>query len=339
MVKIKNRRYIGNKNKLLNDIFETVETNIENKNYTFADLFAGTGVVSYYFAEKGHKVFINDILFSNYIIYKAWFGNEKIEKAKIEKAISEFNEIDCRKLNENYFSQIYGDKYYLNDVAKKIGYIRDLIEQNKNHFNNREYAILITSLLYAADKAANTVGHFEHYLKSQPRNNHLVLEMLDAKILPSAEIFNTDANILAKQIKADVVYIDPPYNARQYVNFYHVLENLARWEKPTEFEGTSMKFKRNHLKSGYSQAKAPDLFADLIKSLTCNLIVVSYNNTYSANSTASNNKITEKQLKDILSTKGIVSCKEIDYNFFNAGKTHFKNHKEMIFVCRVTKEA
>ncbi|MBU4457771.1 MAG: DNA adenine methylase, partial [Candidatus Omnitrophica bacterium] len=40
--------------------------------------------------------------------------------------------------------------------------------------------------------------------------------------------------------KCDVAYIDPPYNARQYINFYHVLENLAKWEKPVEFEGKSI---------------------------------------------------------------------------------------------------
>jgi adenine-specific DNA-methyltransferase len=322
----------------LNEIFQSAENNIENKNYSFADLFAGTGVVSYFFAEHGHKIFVNDNLFSNYLAYKSWLGNEKIDKQKIQKTINELNDIDCKKLDENYFSKIYGGKYYSNDVAKKIGFIRDLLEQTKENFNDREYAILVTSLLYSADKTANTVGHFEHYLKGEPRENTLVLEMLDIeKPLSKAEIFNNDANELARRIKADVVYIDPPYNARQYVNFYHVLENLARWEKPTEFDGISMKFKRNHLKSGYSKAKAPELFADLINSLDCKLIIVSYNNTYSANSTASNNKITEKQLTDILSRKGIVSCKEIDYNYFNAGKTHFNNHKEMIFICKVTK--
>jgi len=336
MIKIKNRRYIGNKNKLTEEIFQSVESNIEKANYSFADLFAGTGVVSCFFAEQGHKAFVNDILFSNYVAYIAWLSSEKLDTYKLQKTLDVCNNIDGKCLEENYFSRIYGNKYYSIHDAKKIGYIRDYIEENKKKYNEREYAVLITSLIYAADKIANTVGHFEHFLKSKPKENKLKLEMIELSSTDiKATLFNKDANDLAKQISADVVYLDPPYNARQYVNFYHVLENLARWEKPTEFEGTSMKFKRNHLKSGYSRSNAPDLFRDLINSLNCKLIVVSYNNTYSANSNASNNKITEEQMINILSQKGIVKSKEVNHNFFNAGKTNFENHKEKLYICKV----
>jgi adenine-specific DNA-methyltransferase len=98
-----------------------------------------------------------------------------------------------------------------------------------------------------------------------------------------------------------------------------------------------MKFKRNHLKSDYSKAKAPQVFDDLIKNIKAKLIVVSYNNTYSAKSTASNNKISEEELVETLNKKGKVTKREIDYKFFNAGKTDLKNHKEFIFTCEVTK--
>lgn len=153
----------------------------------------------------------------------------------------------------------------------------------------------------------------------------------------NVEIFNEDANILAKRKRCDIVYIDPPYNGRQYINFYHVLENLARWNKPTEFDGSSMKFKRDWLKSGYSRAEAPTLFADLIQSLDCEIIIVSYSNTYSAKSTASINKISEEQLFNTLSNKGKTTKIEIDYSAFNSGKTSLENHKEYIFTCEVNK--
>ena len=96
-----------------------------------------------------------------------------------------------------------------------------------------------------------------------------------------------------------------------------------------------MKFKRNHLKSDYSRAKAPEVFEDLIKNIKGKLIVVSYNNTYDAKSGASNNKISEKQIEGILSKKGKLTKVEIDYKFFNAGKTDLKNHKEYLYVCEV----
>ena len=165
------------------------------------------------------------------------------------------------------------------------------------------------------------------------------MELFDInnKIIP-ADIYNEDSNLLAKKITADIVYIDPPYNARQYVNFYHVLENLARWNKPQEFEGNSMKFKRNELKSGYCRDKAPQLFSNLIDDIDCELIIVSYNNTYSAKSISSINKISENDIFEILSRKGNVERIEIDYNAFNTGKTKIKNHKEYLYICEVNRQ-
>ncbi len=336
MLEIYNRRYVGCKRKLLSDIYNTVEINFNKDSYRFVDLFAGTGSVGAFFLNKGKKVALNDNLYSNFIAYSAWFGSSGFSDLKIKKIIDSFNEIDATILDNNYFSKIYGDKYFSNSDAKKIGYIREQISDMR--LKERERFILLTSLMYATDKIANTVGHFEHFLSKKPMGNHLRLEQLKIDKNKKAQIYLEDANKLARKIKSDVVYIDPPYNARQYINFYHVLENLMRWNKPMEFEGTSMKFKRNHLKSDYSKAKAPIVMKDLIENINAKMIIVSYNNTYSAKSTASNNKITEMQMEEILTTKGdLVEKKEINYKHFNSGKTNFKEHKEFLYVCKVAK--
>lgn len=47
-----------------------------------------------------------------------------------------------------------------------------------------------------------------------------------------SHISNLDANEFIKTVKADLVYIDPPYNSRQYCDAYHLLENVAVWNKP-----------------------------------------------------------------------------------------------------------
>jgi len=306
------------------------------RDYTFADLFAGTGVVGYHFAKLGKKVVVNDTLFSNVVAYKAWFGDTAINNQRISEVLNLFNKVDIKALLPNYFSQTYGGKYYTVGNAKAIGFIREQIELIKNEISEREYYVLLASLLYYADKIANTVGHFEHYLSAPPKDRAVCLEPLQLERNINAEILNEDANTLAKKLAADVVYIDPPYNARQYVNFYHVLENLARWNKPNEFEGVSMKFKRDGLKSGYCRVKAPILFSDLIHSLHCRLIIVSYNNTYTAKSSSSNNRIQETFLADILNQKGTTIVKEIPYKAFNAGNTDFKKHLEKLYICEVT---
>lgn len=339
-MKINNRRYIGNKSKLLDFIYQQVEDLGENKLLRFFDVFAGTGVVASYFADKGYKVIVNDTLYSNKVAYEAYMGNGNIDIDKIRKILNEFNQIDGKKLEENYFSQIYSHKYFSINDAKKIGYIRDSIEEIKSTLSEREYYYLITSLMYTADKIANTVGHFEYFLNREPIEKGIELKELEINqnILP-ADIYNEDSNDLVKKIECDIAYIDPPYNARQYVNFYHVLENLARWNKPVDFEGNSMKFKRNELKSGYCRKnKAKSLFEDLIMSLKAKLIIVSYNNTYNAKSTSSNNTISKEEIIEILSKKGTVSVKEVDYKSFNAGKTDFEGHREILYICEVNNE-
>lgn len=337
MIEINNRRYIGAKFKLLTKIEEVINSYMSINNYSFADLFAGTGVVAHAFAQKGHPVVVNDILYSNVVAYNAWLSNKDYDAKKVAEIIFELNNIKVNEIQENYFSRIYGNKYFSNECAKKIGYIRDYIELNKHNLDEREYYMLLTSLLYATDRVANTVGHFEYFLKQPPKNDKLILQELKIQPVSETQIFNLDANVLARRIVTDVAYIDPPYNARQYVNFYHVLENLARWNKPEEFEGNSMKFKRDELKSGYSKSKAPILFEKLINDLKCKLIVVSYNNTYNAKSGASVNKIQGEEIFEIMSRRGEVHTYAYDYKFFNAGKTDFNGHKELLYVCEVNK--
>ena len=106
---INNRRYLGSKYKLLDFIDETIKNNCGEYNSVF-DVFGGTGVVSNYFSEKGKKIYINDILKSNYCIYRAFLGNEKFSENKIKKIIDEYNKIS--DLEENYFSKNYKNTYF-----------------------------------------------------------------------------------------------------------------------------------------------------------------------------------------------------------------------------------
>ena len=339
MLEINNRRYIGCKTKLLEKIFEAVSEMGFNSDSTLADIFAGTGVVANYFANKGYKTYVNDMLYSNVVAYKAWLGEGTYNSSKIEKLIDQFNKINPDELPENYFSITYGNKYYSVNDAKKIGYVRDYLEDHRAELTSREYYILLTSLMYCADKIANTVGHFESFLNKQPEDKGVTLKNLriNDKIKPAC-IYEMDANEFVRDLKCDVAYIDPPYNARQYVNFYHVLENLARWEKPTIFEGNSMKFKRDELKSDYCRSKAPQLFKDLISNIKAKIIIVSYHNTYKAGSISSVNTISEEELIHILSEKGKVQKISINYNAFNAGKTELTGHMEYLYVCEVENE-
>lgn len=337
-ISINNRRYIGSKARMI-DFIESTMKKEKIEFSSFLDLFGGTGIVGDFFNNQKTKVYVNDLLKSNYLSYLAWFGNDKIDKKKLENIINKYNSLN--NLKDNYFSVNFGDTYFSNNNCKRIGYIREDIENKylNNEINTRERAILITSLLYAMDKIANTVGHYDAYRKNGNLDKKLELCMLNLKSNinnKNNKIFNEDSNELVRNIKADVVYIDPPYNSRQYSDAYHLLENVATWEKPEVF-GVAKKMKRNDIKSKYCSVSAPLAFKDLIENINAKYIIVSYNNMGTKGAGRSQAKISDEDIMSVLSSKGKVKVYETEFNQFNTGKTHIDNHKERLFICKVGK--
>ncbi len=334
-IQLQNRRYIGSKHKLIEWIFSIINKEC-GKESSFADIFAGTGVVSAVAARHFDEVILNDFLYSNYAIYQAFFGKGEWSREKIENIIKNYNDIDSSSLEENYFSEYFGGKYFSRNSSKIIGFIRENIEENKGNLTEKEYYILIASLLYSLDKIANTVGHYDAYFKKDLIEDGFIMRPIDPIEVKNVTIYREDTNQLAKKIKADVVYIDPPYNSRQYSRFYHVLETLTKWDKPRLY-GTALKPAPENM-SDYCRVQAKNRLADLVRNLNAKYLVVSYNNTYDSKSNSSKNKITLQEIKNILTLKGKTKVFEKDYRHFNAGNTVFKNHKEYLFVTEVGHE-
>ena len=326
-----NRRYIGSKQKLIEWIFSIFLKECEGT--SFADIFAGTGVVSAVASKHFKKIILNDFLYSNYAIYKAFFGEGHWDKDKINNIIKNYNNINGEDLDDNYFSENFGGKYFSKNSAKIIGFIRENIKRNKNNLTEREYYMLLSSLLYSADKIANTVGHYDAYFKKEFVEDNFFMKPIDPINVKNVEIFRENANLLAKQIQADVVYIDPPYNSRQYSRFYHVLETLTKWGMP-RLHGVALKPDPENM-SDYCRSDAKSRFSELINDIKAKYLVVSYNNTYNSKSNSSQNKITLRDIKGILSRRGKTKVFEKNYRYFNTGNTDFNNHKEYLFVTKI----
>ena len=330
-IKIGSRRYIGSKAKLSEWIMSIIEEETDNAG-TFCDIFAGTGVISNIALKKYSKVIINDFLYSNNVIYKAFFGAGAWDRSVIDEYLSYYNSLDSDLLEDNYFSINFGGKYYDYGVAKSIGFIREHIELHKSELTEKEYSILLATLIYNIDKLANTVGHFEAYIKKPIKPQKLIMRPIDAATYDNVEIYRKDSNELAKSVNCDVVYIDPPYNSRQYGRFYHLYETLVKWDKPKLY-GVALKPAPENM-SRYCSNKAAEAFKDLVTNVSARYIVVSYNNTYNSKSSSSENKIGLDQLRDILEGIGKTKVFDKSYRYFNAGKTNLDDHKELIFVTR-----
>ena len=329
--KINNRRYLGNKYKLLDFIKGTVEKECKGIT-TVADIFAGTGSVASAFSDK--KLITNDLLYFNHVCHIAWFGAEKYDEEKIENLICYYNAIKPHE--ENYMSLNFADTFFSLEDCRKIGFIREDIEINykEKKINTRERAILITSLLYAMDKIANTCGHYDAYIKGASFDKHLELSipLASNNNNENNQCYNEDSNQLVERIEADLVYIDPPYNSRQYCDAYHLLENVAKWEKP-EVKGVALKMDRTSLKSDYCTSSATKAFEDLISKITAKYILLSYNNMAEKGNGRSNAKISDDDIMRILSRKGKVKVFSEDYKAFSAGKSNITDNQERLFLC------
>lgn len=329
--KINNRRYLGNKYKLLPFITRVVENECKNIN-TVADIFAGTGAVASAFIDK--KITTNDIMYSNYICHVAWFSSEHYSEEKVIKIITQYNNLKITE--DNYMSDNFSNTYFSLDDCRKIGFIRQDIEDkfNSGYINARERALLITSLLYAMDKIANTCGHYDAYRQGVEFEKHLELYVPQPEpdVNENNVCYNMDTNELAPEIEADLIYIDPPYNSRQYCDAYHLLENVARWEKPEVF-GVARKMDRTALKSDYCTQKATVAFENLIDSIHAKYILLSYNNMANKGNDRSNAKISDDDIMKILSKKGKVKVFSEDYKAFSTGKSDIQANQERLFLC------
>lgn len=323
--KINNRRYLGNKYRILTFIKQIISENCGDFE-SFADIFAGTGAVSSAYTDK--ILYTNDILYSNYLCHLTWFSDEVFDISKVANYINLYNsEIP---FEENYMTQNFSGTYFSDKVCSKIGFIRENIENESRSgkINIRERAMLITSLLYGIDKIANTCGHYDAYRKNAelPESFTMCVPEPNAN-LKHNHCFKEDSNELVKKISADVVYIDPPYNSRQYCDAYHLIENIARWEKPEVF-GIAKKMDRTALKSKYCTREAPAVFEDLIKNITAKYIVVSYNNMAKKGNDRSNARISDSQILKTLENKGDVKTFSQPLKAFTTGKSEHSDNEE-----------
>ena len=333
-ISIQNRRYLGNKYRLLPFIEQVVSSHCGKIN-SVADIFAGTGSVASLFQDK--QIITNDILYCNYLCHIAWFGDQIFSQDRILDLLSSYNQTVASE--DNYMSENYSDTYFSRSVCRQIGFIREDIEKNyrDSYINFRERAILTTSLLYAMDRIANTCGHYDAWRRQTEFASTLELRMPD--VSPSGgnlgnQCYNLDANDLVRNIQADLVYIDPPYNSRQYADSYHLLENVARWDKPEVF-GVARKMDRQGMKSRYCTRQAAEAFEDLIAHVQANQLLVSYNNMAQNGDGRSNAKISDTEIMSILSSRGIVQTFSLNYKSFSAGKSFRQDNEERLFLVAV----
>ncbi len=142
---IQNRRFLGNKYKLLGFTEDIVNEKCNGFD-SFCDIFAGTGVVGERFNEKNIKVISNDILTSNYVSLATFLLARQLNLNKLEEKNTFLNSVDAK--SDNYFSEHYGDTYFTLENARKIGAIRENIDNIAEKYKSFVDKIKIMFLNY-----------------------------------------------------------------------------------------------------------------------------------------------------------------------------------------------
>lgn len=316
--------YIGSKYKLSDFISSSVKSivgeNLSDK--IFCDLFAGTGVVGRNFKKEVKKVISNDMEFYSYVLNKNYIENHEFLDNEIYiKELNETNGEEGFIFNEYSENGKANRLYFSEHNGKKIDAIRTKIEfwKTEKKISSALYYFLLASLLESADKVANTASVYGAFLKKikKTAQKELILEPAIFEINShSHEVYNEDSNLLIKKIEGDILYLDPPYNAREYGANYHLLNTIAKYDNFTPKGKTGL---RDYSKSAFCKKKEVEKsFDDLIKNANFKYIFLSYNNE---------GIMSSETIKKILSNYGKYDLLTTEYQRFRADKKENRNHK------------
>lgn len=372
-VDLQSRRYLGNKTKLLdfieNTVFEHLPlVGVTGRPASVVDIFAGTGSVAARFNGPDTRVLANDLLPSNQICLNAWLGGSEVRENRVREAAvvlvagtafaedapdtdpasgtieRKHAELVARLLalpEDPALEQAYGGRYFSQPTVRALAAWRARLPHVVQAFklNQREHDALLAGILYTADRHAQTFGHFEAYQK-RPGPGRALSFLLPS--VPTAlnntgnVILGHDATTLARFLDCDVLYLDPPYNSRQYGAAYHVLDVLAAGVVPT-VEGVARKPEYNLAweSSDYCTKSAPQALDALVSQANARLIVMSYSNMEEKGDGRSNAKIAGQEIEQILGKRGKVHVVGKAHKAFSTGKTDLGDHQELLYICHV----
>ncbi len=280
-------RYIGNKEKILNEIEEVIRKNgLYYNGKIFFDAFSGTATVGEHFKDK-FKILANDNLYMSYVISEAKLNTPDGKFTKLGfdpfEYFNKSKEVKKGFVYKNYSPGGSERKYFSEENAEKIDFIRSKIEEwnEKQLITSEEYYFLIASLIESVSKVANVAGVYGAFLKDwDPRAvktmKFIPVQITNEKALTNNIVYNEKIEDLIEKVEGDILYLDPPYTKNQYSVQYHLLETIAKNDNP-EIKGKTGARDTSKQTSNFSKdGKAQIEFERIIAKAKFKYIIVSY---------------------------------------------------------------
>lgn len=286
-------RYIGSKLNLLPQLDAAISER-RPLGGTFCDVFSGTGAVGRYFKNR-FPVISNDLLYFSYVIqYASIQLNRKPNFAKLAKAISEpfhhLNNLDGSRYDFksdpfvalNFSPYQNGKRMYF---TEKNALAIDAIRQTLNEWKTADliskdgYMYLLASLLESVPSVSNIAGTYGAYLKHWDSRTLKPIYLEPITLTDNSKdnvSYNENANDLVRKISGEVLYVDPPYNGRQYLGNYHVLESIAKYDAPLLKGKTGTREDLSKVSDYCKKGKVSQSFDDLLANANFDYVFISY---------------------------------------------------------------
>lgn len=279
-------RYIGSKTKVLDFIVETIQkTGVEiSKDTIIADLFSGTVCVAERFKELGAKVITNDYLHFSYALQIAKI-KYNICPEDYNERIKYLNELEHKTggfFAENYTAECKNERnYFSHENAVKIDAICQQLKAwlNSGEISNDMYWLLCASLVDAITKVSNVSGTYGSFLKINDPRKYKSIQLEETEFIDNGQInecYCKDIFDLIDEVSGDILYLDPPYNSRQYAPYYHILETAVLYDKPAIYGKTGRRPYQDKLSPFCKKEDALDALIDIVKRAKFENIYISY---------------------------------------------------------------
>jgi adenine-specific DNA-methyltransferase len=338
-------KYIGNKSRLIGFIEDClIDSEINYKNALVYDLFSGTGSVSEFFLKNNCDVLSCDNM--NYAIveqYRKLFFREEpvftelkeiIGLEKLDDILEYLNNLEGKKgyFFENFCEDgKYKRKFFSSENAEKIDAIREKIEEWKDVLPSEKYMLLVGILMNSADFVSNTAGTYGAYLKIWRSMALKKLKLEKAEFINSGSIklyVDDVISFVDKNKEADIVYLDPPYNTRQYPANFSVLESIVVNDNQVLKGKTGLRNYEKQKSKFAIKKEVSNEFKKLISKINARYIIMSY---------STEGILNKDFIKEVLDNRGVTKVYNTSYRRFktNAWTNKNTNLNEILFVCKV----
>lgn len=300
-------KYLGSKRTLLPAIVGAIRS-MGDEVRSVADLFAGTSRVGHALKAAGYRVHSNDLNAYAHTLAACYVEADREDVARdAQRLIEEFNALPGRP---GYFTETFCEKsrFFQPRNGARIDAIRD--ELARKSLPPELQAVLLVSLMEAADRVDSTTGLQMAYLKRWAARAHNDLELRLPDVLPRAahgkgSARRLDAREAAACIEADVAYLDPPYNQHSYLANYHIWESLVLWDQPAVYGVACKRVDVRERPSPFnSKRQARAALAATLAAVRAPRLVVSFSNE---------GYLSREEMEGLLATRGEVATFEHDF--------------------------